>query len=306
MREALPRLQSRSPNATIGWPLDALCEFYSNPMDEPIGIPQGGAVSCLIANMVLNQVDIAVMPWKSSDRNRLLYARYCDDMILISPEKGVLWRCYSRYLKKLWSIQLPVHEPGEIGKYDKNYWGMKSKVPYNWCYNPGSIRVSPWIGFVGYQIRFDGLIRVRKDAMKKHHEKIITTANTILWTIFDKAPNGLRVAKPNVLVSWRQALFRLKGRLISASVGRPRIGIRKFRQSTGLCWTSGFRGLKGKNIDLSQMRRLDRQRGSQIARVKSAIIQLVTIAKRSSVKPDVRYHGAPYSYHGQFRKKPDS
>jgi len=89
MREALPRLQSRSPNATIGWPLGALCEFYSNPMDEPIGIPQGGAVSCLIANMVLNQVDIAAMPWKSSDRSRLLYARYCDDMILISPEKGL-------------------------------------------------------------------------------------------------------------------------------------------------------------------------------------------------------------------------
>jgi len=305
LREALPRLQARSPNATIKWHLDALTGFYRNPMDEPIGIPQGGAISNMIANIVLHQVDIATRPARSSNRNRLLYARYSDDMILISPSRKLLAHSFSSYLTALRSIQLPVDEPEVFGKYDQKFWGMKSKAPYNWCHKPDIVGASPWIGFVGYQIRCDGLIRIRKESMQRQHEKIIAKANEILWTIFDKGTNGVRSTKANVLVTWRQALHRLKGRLISASVGRPKIYNPKSAQNTGPCWANGFRGLKGKWIDLNQMRRLDRQRGRQFARVKAAIIQLVTIAKGSSVKPDVRYHGAPFSYYGQF-KKPDS
>jgi len=305
LREALPRLQARSPNATIKWHLDALKEFYSDPMAEPIGISQGGAVSSLIANIVLNQVDIATIPLRISNSKWLHYGRFCDDMILISPSRKLLERSFSSYLTALRSIYLPVYEPEVFGKYDKAFWGIKSKAPYNWYHNPGADGTSPWIGFVGYQIRCDGLIRIRKDSIARHHEKIIATANQILWTIFEKPRNGVRLAKSDVLVTRRQALYRLKGRLISSSVGRPRIGNQKSRQSTELCWAYGFRGLKGKNIDLSQMRRLDRQRGRQIARVKSAMIQLVTIAIRSSVKPDVRYHGTPFSYYGQFKQKHD-
>ena len=306
LREALPLLQARSPNATIKWHLDALKEFYRDPMAEPIGISQGGAVSSLIANIVLNQVDIATKPWKISNRKWLLYVRYCDDMILISPSRKMLDRSFSSYLTALRSIHLPVYEPKVFAKYDTDFWSMKSKAPYNWCHKPAIVGTSPWIGFVGYQIRCDGLIRIRKESMTREYEKIIATANQILWTIFEKPTNGVRVAKSDVLVNGKQAVYRLKARLISSSVGRPRIGIRNFEQSTGLCWTSGFRGLKGKKIDLSQMRRLDRQRGLQIARVKSAVIQLVANAKRSSFKPYVCYHGAPYSYYGQFKQKSHS
>ena len=50
-------------------------------MHLQIGVPQGGALSGLIANMVLNSVDWQVkkeMKWSD------LYLRYCDDMIIIS------------------------------------------------------------------------------------------------------------------------------------------------------------------------------------------------------------------------------
>jgi len=305
LREALPRLQARSPNATIKWHLDALKEFYSDPMAEPIGISQGGAVSSLIANIVLNQVDIATIPMRISNRKWLHYGRFCDDMILISPSRKLLERSFSSYLKALRSIHLPVYEPAVVGKYDQKFWDMKSKAPYNWCYNPAADGTSPWIGFVGYQIRCDGLIRIRKESMTRQHEKIIATANKTLWTIFDKSADGVRVAKPGVVVSWRQALYRLKGRLISSSVGRPRVGNQKSRQSTGLCWAYGFRGLNGKNIDLSQMRRLDRQRGSQLARAKAYLMNIITKSKKPSIKPDVRFHGAPFSYYGQFKQKLD-
>ena len=305
LREALPRLQARSPDATIKWHLDALMDFYSNPMEEPIGIPQGGSVSGLIANIVLNPVDIAVIPRGSSSRNRLLYARYCDDMILISASRKLIERCFSRYLIKLKSIQLPAYEPNLFAEYDKEFWGMKSKTPYNWCYNSAAAGTSPWIGFVGYQIRCDGLIRIRKESMKRQYEKIIATTNKTLWTLFYKSADGVRVAKPGVLVTWRQALFRLKGRLISSSVGRPKLYKPKSAQNTGRNWTYGFRALNGKKYDPSQMRSLDRKRGSELARAKSHLINIITKPKKASIKPDVRYQGAPFSYYGHFKQKPD-
>src|SRR5690606_36141297 len=43
-----------------------------------IGIPQGNAISCFIANLILDSVDKSVTGYNEQS----LYVRYCDDMIL--------------------------------------------------------------------------------------------------------------------------------------------------------------------------------------------------------------------------------
>jgi hypothetical protein len=304
--EALPRLRSKYPNAKIKWPFDALDEFYEDPMSEPIGVPQGGAISCLIANIVLNQVDSACLPWKASDRKKVNYSRFCDDMIIMSPNEDLLKCCFLRYVRKLTSIKLPVHEPEVFEKYDKRFWEIKSKAPYRWRYDAEAIGSSPWIAFVGYQIRCDGVVRIRLDSVKKHFGKIVDLADNLLRTLFDKSPDGVRVPKPGVRVSSRQALHRLKCQMISSSVGRPRINDPKSLQSSGMSWVDGYRALYGKIVDLSQMRRFDRHRGSQLSRVKWVLKILSTKRNSPSAKQKVRYQGGPFSYYGQFREKPEN
>lgn len=209
----------------------------------------------------------------------------------MSPDEDLLKCCFFRYVRKLRSIKLPVHEPEVFEKYDKRFWEIKSKAPYRWCYDAEAVGSSPWIAFVGYQIRCDGVVRIRLDSVKKHFEKIVDLADNLLRTLFDKSPDGVRVPKPGVLVSSRQALHRLKCQMISSSVGRPRINDPKSSQSSGMSWVDGYRGLYGKIVDLSQMRRFDRHRGSQLSRVKWVLKILSTKRNSPSARPKVRYQG---------------
>lgn len=302
--EALPRLKASHPDARIDWHSDALNEYYADPLGEPIGIPQGGALSSLIANLVLHRVDMACLPWKSLNRARMIYARYCDDMIIVSPDRRLLERCFNRYIRELRRLRLPVHNPVAVGRYDKGFWKIKSRNPYNWRHNPAAPGSSPWIGFVGYQIRCDGLVRIRLESVRRHHEKLIGMADKAMQTLFEKSPDGARVPRPGVLVTGPQALFRLKCRMISSGVGRPRINDRTRSPAGQRCWISGFKALIGKVVDMCQMRRLDRQRGSQLARVQRAVSGLPKVSHWKSAKPKVRYQGAPFSYYEQVRKWP--
>jgi retron-type reverse transcriptase len=62
--------------------------YYKSMYRERIGVPQGGALSGLIANIVLDYADKKVLEF---DDGKLLYIRYCDDMILAFYEIG--FRC---------------------------------------------------------------------------------------------------------------------------------------------------------------------------------------------------------------------
>lgn len=133
-----------------------------------IGIPQGGAISGVIANILLNDIDN-----KLCGKNRLLYLRYCDDIIMIHPRKtlcSIYMNEYTSYLKK---CRLVYHDfvnckksiQSRIpNKYNRNshssksFWNQKSKKCYKWdsIENGGFT----WIGFVGYEININGDIRV--------------------------------------------------------------------------------------------------------------------------------------------------
>lgn len=110
------------------WPLEKLKNIYINLDEENIGIPQGGALSCLIANMVLHDVDDEVDNIPKDPE--LLYLRFCDDMVILHTDKSKCTDALNRYEKKIVSLNLLMHTPEFILEYGKEFWHKKSKRPY--------------------------------------------------------------------------------------------------------------------------------------------------------------------------------
>jgi reverse transcriptase-like protein len=153
-------------------------KFYENIDLERIGVPQGGALSGLIANIVLDITDKALL----AKYNDLFYTRFCDDMIIMHPDKEICEESINLYKNTLEKCQLVPHEflkeLTEKRQKEKKYlspislkpfWKGKSKGPYKWddIKNDGF----PWIGFVGYEIHHNGSVRVRKSSLQKELKK---------------------------------------------------------------------------------------------------------------------------------------
>ena len=133
-----------------------------------LGVPQGGALSCIISNVVLNSVDKAVVDEGDPDR---FFARYGDDIILAHTSYEKCRELMDAYVSALEEHHLPYHpfkslsdcKAGE--KTLKSFWDMKSKSPFLW--GPGEGNAFEWIGFVGYEVKYTGETRIRKSTLDK-------------------------------------------------------------------------------------------------------------------------------------------
>ena len=133
-----------------------------------LGVPQGGALSCIISNVVLNSVDKAVVDEGDPDR---FFARYGDDIILAHTSYEKCCELMDAYVSALEEHHLPYHtfkslsdcKDGE--KTLKSFWDMKSKSPFLW--GPGEGNAFEWIGFVGYEVKYTGETRIRKSTLDK-------------------------------------------------------------------------------------------------------------------------------------------
>jgi hypothetical protein len=132
------------------------------------GVPQGGALSLLIANIVLNDVDQSIVSEEDPDR---LMIRYCDDMVLLHTDYDQCTRLMNEYTKSLTKHKLYYHEFEPY--YDrKSFWKVKSHRPYLW--GDGDLGNSNrYIGFLGYELSRDGRLRLRKSNMKKLKEHFL-------------------------------------------------------------------------------------------------------------------------------------
>lgn len=140
--------------------------LYSDPQKVKYGVPQGGALSPIIANIVLHWADVAIFQaYGSRPLNDLFYARYCDDMIIVHPDKKVCQELLDTYIKKLFEMKLLVHKPKDFTRYDKEFFDVKSKNPYPWNEPHADRSTVPWVSFVGYQIGHEGQIRIRADLL---------------------------------------------------------------------------------------------------------------------------------------------
>ena len=117
---------------------------YATLDKSQFGIPQGGTLSGLLANLVLDEVDNTILQLNDKE---LFYARYCDDLIIAhsSHEKchAILCMC----IEKLRQLKLPIHEVVQDPQYGAEFYGLKSKGPYEWN-NPNAHPSIPWVPFL--------------------------------------------------------------------------------------------------------------------------------------------------------------
>ncbi len=251
--------QHKISDGHFGWIDNELKElkYYQNINRNRIGVPQGGAISGLIANMVLHFADIDLL--KNKD-NKLHYVRFCDDMVIIHPYKKQCKEYYDIYTRSLKKLKLVPHPSINFNFLNRNtfkeFWSeeTKSKSPYKWSYlSKNSTR---WIGFVGYEISYNNEIRVRKRSLNKEKSK----QRELVELTLSSLKNGQRKSRDTVIES-------VCNRLIGMSVGR--ISMKNFTQiENDFCWAKGFNRLSKNNHIAKQLKNLDKYRSKQIARLK--------------------------------------
>ena len=267
-------------------------KHYRSFNNAKIGVPQGGALSGLITNIVLDYVDREVL--KNADDD-LLYVRYCDDMLIIHPKKKVcskIFKIYNEALKKLKLIPHPLIPNNRVEKGDK-FWKLKTKVPYLWTIDLN--KGKQWIGFVGYEIHCDGYVRVRKNSLEKEIQK--------QRDVVKRALNAIEGGHNKV--SKRVIVESVVSTLIGMSVGRVELWKYKDYPSE-LCWVSGFRLIEKNKYSKIQLKRLDRSRNNLIKKFQNRLRKMPlrdSQSNKETSNKQIVYYGKPFSYYYNLIEK---
>lgn len=289
----------RIPNGHFKWVEADFKKFgyYTDQAVERIGIPQGGALSGLIANIMLNAADKVVL------QSGAFYLRFCDDMIILHPDKDTCEIAKELYVNTLKGLKLIPHEfkdNTQLKESRKNnrkgklaisqvtyapFWKGKSKGPYKWdsLANNGF----PWIGFVGYELHHDGHIRVRKKSFLKELKK----QKEVVEDIINAVKDGMRKSTGSVTES---AIHRLVG----MSVGR--VNLKNYKiAANDLCWKNGFKELKPNRYSIQQIKQLDRNRNKLYYSLTRHLKKPEEENKPESKPRQIIHFNKPFSYYYQ-------
>jgi len=261
-------------------------KYYKQPKRAILGVPQGGALSGLIANIYLTKADEVM----SKCDDKLLYVRYCDDMIIIHKNKKKATEYMKSYNEVLRKLKLVAHIPVAVQTYGREHWKQKSKSPYKW----GPHGIIPWVGFVGYEVNITGDVRVRRSSLRKEMKKQ-----------YDVVQEALRAVRRKPRASKMKIQESVMNRLIQMSVGK--VKLRNYSESPGeLCWLNGFRMLNDNEYTRIQMRRLDRCRNRLVSRMlrELNVLDLPVQEKPSRRRRARIYYGKPFSYYYHAIEKP--
>ncbi|WP_426791763.1 reverse transcriptase domain-containing protein [Sphingobacterium sp. WOUb80] len=272
--------------------------FYTNLNKTKIGIPQGGALSGFIANLLLHDADCKVI--KELDKDSL-YLRFCDDMIILSLNKETCERSYIAYTDSLRRNKLIVHK--HVGPHFenlKNFWDSKSKLCYKWASD--ETKNTYWVGFVGLEINFLGEIRIRRSTLKKELQK----QADLMLEMKRLLKNEKRKSSPSSI------LGSLQKRLISMSVGRVDLwNYEKYPNE--MSWTKGFTIINDNVHSRNQLKSLDRRRSLKVHKLKKFIKRKYPEEKASEDKDQdgdteetrfqIKHYGKPFSYYYNVLKK---
>lgn len=301
-----PELKKRESNrkAYYKWPAkgeNSLEQFYgTEAAKQRIGVPQGGALSCLISNLLLDLADKEVVLAAQQTGVPVLYFRYCDDMVIVAETLEACRMCFRAYTNALSYLRLPYHAPDDWLFYGPDFFEKsKTKAPYVW-HGRKWFRHSPWIQFLGYQVRYDGLLRVRKKSLIKHREK--------MDELFDDLRRGAHEEKSRV--NRDRLLFRMHQKLIAISVGRvvlPEKNAPAGNQPGPLpkCWASGFRTLHKQPFVEHPLRSFDRYR-AHLKQKLGRYTRGLDLPDKTSAREHREntskfgFAGAPFSYSRQF------
>lgn len=138
-----------------------------------LGIPQGGSLSCIIVNVVTRMTDRNLVGKKDPE---LLFIRYCDDILLMHTNKKRCEEYLDTYYDQLIAHKLVPHPRKDVSdcksgvKTKSSFWHSKTKNVYLWGRGDGS--ASDWVGFLGYEMRRTGEVRIRKDKIDAEFKRI--------------------------------------------------------------------------------------------------------------------------------------
>ena len=283
--------------ASVPWVREELAVHYGNRLPTDIGVSQGGALSPIIANIVLHAADKAVRRCAERLGNPdYCYLRYCDDMIIVSPSKKTTDALFDAYKTELTRLKLPFHTPETIERFTKGFFKVKSRATYAFG-APSLGSKSPWIAFLGYHIRYDGRFRVRKDSIQKEIEKQLQIFTHVVKSI-DRHGAKMRVGR-------RQAVHRARSRMIAMSVGQVEIGRHGPTVDHEMCWVAGFELLKTQPYVASQLKILDRAKGRFLSRLRIQLAKKLVPGIASGAKTPagtLPHYGRPFSYYAQFKR----
>jgi hypothetical protein len=256
-------------------------DYYKHNKKElvNIGIPQGGALSGLIANIVLNFADEKIL--KLNYKN-LLYVRYCDDMIMMHTDEEKCNTALKVYINSLERLKLFCHKINNIN-YLKEFWESNSKGPYMW-----SKENFPWIGFVGYEINRNGEIRVRKKSLRKEKDKQTELVNDVITAISN---DNLKKSKGVIIESTNK-------RLNGMAVGRVELwNYKKYKND--MCWVKGFNLLNNNKYSRIQIKSLDRSKKRVLVKLYKYLNKFDDIHidnKTNEQEKELVFYGKPFSY----------
>lgn len=250
------------------------------------GLPQGGSLSTVLANMVLSVADDAVA---RVDDGRLFYSRFCDDVVFVHPDEMACRRAMEAYADALLKLDLPMHpvEPFVYKPLDgmaTTYYAIKSKGPFRWRQAmSGEANCAPWLSFLGSQIRFDGETRIRKESIEKH---IRALGRETAKVVRELESGDLR--NEDLGKRW---FCRFRNRLIAKGVGYVTAKVEDCR----MCWAGAFPNVTACADTKMQMRRLDRVREGMLTKVWRLLPEPLRLGHH-------RYKGRPFSYFGFLEK----
>lgn len=268
--------------------LEAYLAVYSYSKSERRGLPQGGSLSTVLANLVLAAADNAV---RETDDGHLFYARFCDDVVFIHPDEAMCRQAMESYVAALEQLDLQIHpvEPFTYKPTDSSttkYYAIKSKGPFRWGEpNVGEENCAPWVSFLGSQIHYNGETRIRRESIDKHIRS--------LGEVTASAVRALQNKKPPFMGSQGadQWFARFRNRLIAKGVGYVTAKV----EDCGLCWAGAFPNVTDCEDTRMQMRRLDRVREGMLCKVFYMLPKAFRKKRR-------HFKGRPFSYFGFLQK----
>ena len=272
--------------------LDAYLDVFSSTEGVKCGIPQGGSFSTVLANLVLHEADSAVL---NNADDKLFYARYCDDVIIASPNKEESAHAIEAYAEVLRSIDLEMHPimpfeylPGDDAS--TKYYSIKSKGPFAWRNaDVNEEDVAPWISFLGCHIKFNGDTRIRKESIEKHKRSLGQETAKAVRSIKRGELSGVGLAN-------RRAWFaRFRNRLIAKGVGY----VTQKVSDCDMCWAGAFPHVTICKETEMQMRMLDRVREGLLSKVWRMVSESFPKTYKEAMH---KFKGRPYSYYAFLHK----
>jgi len=257
---------------------------------ERLGLPQGGALSGTLANVILNEVDRAVM---SSAIDDLFYARYCDDIILAHGREDECNKALGIVRTALEQVKVPIHPVQRTVSYGAGYYEAKSKGPYAWeRQTPQARNAVPWVSFLGCCVRYDGELRIRKETVLGHAQSMAEECETFCKRV--KAARN-KAGRHTDGVWYEDAVRGLMYRLVDKGAGRV---TGTTGHGIGRCWLAAFPIAWMSPPAQQQLRQLDRIRTDLFTAVKRELGLMLKKGDPKSGEEPSLYFGKPFSYAG--------